>query len=101
MKKLYVGNLPYEVTEEELKSHFGEFGAVESVKIITDRETQRSKGFGFIEMDSEDGAQKAIEGLNGKELFGRPLKIDLAKPMEKRDNRGGGNRKPYNNHRED
>ena len=88
MKKLYVGNLPYSADEEELKTHFEQAGEVESVLIIRDRETDRSKGFGFIEMNDDESAQKAVEELNGKEFFGRTLKISEAKPQEKRENRG-------------
>jgi RNA recognition motif-containing protein len=91
-KKLYVGNLPYSATEEGLTAAFGECGNVESVKIITDRETGRSKGFGFIEMSSDEEAQAAIEKLNGQDYEGRSLKVNEAKPMAPRNggNRGGG-----------
>ncbi len=85
--KLYLGNLSYETTEEDLKSALQEFGQVESVNIINDKFSGRSKGFGFAEMASRDEAQAAIEGLNGKELKGRTLKVNEARP--KSDNRRG------------
>ena len=87
MKKLYVGNLPYNTTEADLEAYFAEAGDVESMKIITDRDTGRSKGFGFVEFVSEDSVQQALE-LDGKEFSGRPLKINLAR--EKTDRRSGG-----------
>lgn len=83
-KKLYVGNLPYAVDTQTLSDIFGQFGTVESVNIISDRETGRSKGFGFIEMSSESEAQKAIEELNGKDCEGRPMTVNEAKPQRKR-----------------
>ena len=86
MKKLYIGNLPWSATEEELRELFGAFGNIESVAIITDRETGRSRGFAFIEMD--DGGEAAIDGLNGQELQGRTLTVNEARPRE--DRRGGG-----------
>lgn len=79
MKKLYVGNLPYEITETELTEAFGQFGTPASVKLITDRDTGRGKGFGFVEMESAELAQTVVDELNGKEMFGRTLKIDIAK----------------------
>ena len=82
-KKLYVGNLPYETTEEELKELFGQFGELESVVIITDRETQRPKGFGFVEYKEEASAEKGLS-LGGQEFNGRQLNVSEAKPMEKR-----------------
>ena len=88
--KLYVGNLPYSATEEELQSKFEECGTVISSKIISDRETGRSKGFGFIEMSSDAEAQDAIDKLNGIDLGGRPLKVNEAKPQERRPGGGGG-----------
>src|SRR3990167_10883641 len=87
MNKLYVGNLPYSVTEQELEELFGQFGAVTSVALIKDRETGRMKGFGFVEFGNEGDAQKALE-LNGQDLGGRPLKVNIAKPREA----GGGSR---------
>jgi RNA recognition motif-containing protein len=91
-KKLYVGNLYYNISEEGLSQLFANYGTVESVKIITDRDSGRSKGFGFVEMSSDSEATAAIEGLNGQEAEGRALNVSEAKPMAKRDNRGGGYR---------
>lgn len=88
--KIYVGNLSYEVTEEDLKQSFEQFGQVESVAIITDKFTGKSKGFGFVEMASKAEGQSAIEGLNGKELKGRTLNVNEARPRtESRGGRGG------------
>ena len=86
-KKLYVGNLTYKVTENELEQLFSQFGTVQSAQIIQDRETGRSKGFGFVEMDTEAQAQAAIEGLHEREHDGRRLTVNEAKPRE---DRGGG-----------
>ncbi len=83
-KKIYVGNLPFRATEEELTSLFGEIGAVESVSIITDRDTGRSKGFGFVSMNDDD-ADKAIAALNGKDFAGRALTVNEARPMVKKE----------------
>jgi cold-inducible RNA-binding protein len=94
-KKLYVGNLAFQTTEDELNGIFSQFGAVESVTIITDRDTGRSKGFGFVVMEDAD-ADKAIEQLNGSQLGGRNLTVNEARPMVKREfndrgrGRGGG-----------
>jgi RNA recognition motif-containing protein len=82
--KLYVGGLAYSVTEEELKDFFAEHGSVTSVAIIKDRETNQSKGFGFIEMSDIKEAQEAIKNLNGKELSGRNLIVNQARPQEDR-----------------
>lgn len=87
--KIYVGNLAYQVTDEDLKQAFGAFGQVESANIIKDKYSQQSKGFGFVEMPSSSEAQEAIAGLNGQELKGRALKVNEAKP---RPEGGGGNR---------
>ncbi len=88
--KLYLGNLSYDTTEEDLKSTLQEFGRVESVTIINDKFSGRSKGFGFAEMASRDEAHSAIEGLNGKEFKGRTLKVNEARPkLENRSSRGG------------
>ena len=84
---IYVGNLSYEVTEEDLKKAFGGFGQIESVKIIKDNYSGRSKGFGFVEMSNNADAQSAISGLNDKELKGRTLKVNTARPRN--NNRGG------------
>lgn len=89
-KKLYVGNLPFSATEESLSETFSQCGTVDSVKIITDRDSGRSKGFGFVEMSSDDEAQEAISRFNGSEMGGRPLTVNEAKPMAPRENRGGG-----------
>ncbi len=99
--KLYVGNLPYSAKEDGLRSHFESAGSVSSVKIIIDRETGRSKGFAFVEMESEDAAQSAVSSLDGKEFEGRSLRVSEAKPQPEREsrgprgggfNRGGGDR---------
>lgn len=83
-KKLYVGSLPYSLTEEELKEVFSQFGAVVSARIITDKMTGKSKGFGFVEMDTEEMAQKAIEATHGSELHGRTLIVNIAHPEQKK-----------------
>lgn len=83
-KKLYVGNLPYQVRDEDLKTAFGEHGTVESATVITDRETGRSKGFGFVEMSSDEEAQKCIEAFDGSDFQGRNLKVNEAKPQAPR-----------------
>ncbi len=85
--KLYVGNMPYQLTEDELKELFSEAGEVVSVKIITDRMTGQSKGFGFIEMGSKQEGQQAISMINGRLVEGRPLTVNEAKPPQQR---GGG-----------
>jgi RNA recognition motif-containing protein len=85
-KKLYVGNLSFETTESELQELFGQAGSVETVRIITDRDTGRSKGFGFVEMQT--GGDEAIAELNGKEFNGRALTVNAARPMSSRDERG-------------
>jgi len=79
-KKLYVGNLSYKVTEDDLKALFGEFGTVTEVNVITDRETGRPRGFGFVELDSNEGAAKAIASLNGKMLQDREINVNEARP---------------------
>jgi RNA recognition motif-containing protein len=87
---IYVGNLSHEVTEEDLKGAFEAFGEVETVKIIKDYDTGRSKGFGFVEMSDNDTARSAIDGLNDKELKGRAVKVNTARPRtENRRGRGG------------
>ena len=85
-KKLYVGNLAFATTSDDLRDAFSEYGTVSSATVITDRETGRSRGFGFVEM--EDGAEQAIEAMNGKDLGGRTLNVNEARPRE--DRRGGG-----------
>jgi RNA recognition motif-containing protein len=89
-KKLYVGNLPFSVNDASLSDAFTQFGTVQSSKIITDRDTGRSKGFGFVEMSSDAEAQAAIAKLNGADWEGRPMTVNEAKPMAPRENRGGG-----------
>lgn len=89
-KKLYVGNLPYGIKDADLDSLFAEFGSVESAQIIIDRETNRSKGFGFVEMASDAEAQAAIDALNGRDFNGRNLTVNEAKPREPRPGGGGG-----------
>ncbi len=88
-KKLYVGNLAYSVRDNDLEQAFGEFGAVASAKVMMERETGRSKGFGFVEMGSDAEALAAIEGLNGQSLAGRALTVNEARPMEPRPAGGG------------
>ena len=88
--KLYVGNLPYTVRDEDLQQSFSEFGSVSSAKVMMERDTGRSKGFGFVEMGSDAEAQAAIEGMNGQSLGGRSLVVNEARPMEPRPPRSGG-----------
>lgn len=88
--KLYVGNLPYSVTEQELKALFEESGKVTSVAIITDRNSGRSKGFGFVELSDQGEAEDAIQRFNGFEFMGRELKVSVARPREDRGTRRGG-----------
>ena len=91
-KKIYVGNLPFSATNESLSELFGKFGAVDSSKIVTDRDTGRSKGFGFVEMSSADEADAAIEKLHGSDMGGRSLTVNEARPMEPRTGGFGGGR---------
>ena len=88
--KLYVGGLPFSVTEDRLQEIFSAHGSVESSKVISDKFTGQSRGFGFVEMSSSSEAKKAIDSLNGTQLDGRTLTVNEAKPMERRDNGGGG-----------
>jgi len=88
--KLYVGNLPYSVRDEDLAQAFGQFGAVTSAKVMMERDTGRSKGFGFVEMGSDADAQAAIQGMNGQALGGRNVVVNEARPMEQRPPRSGG-----------
>jgi RNA recognition motif-containing protein len=90
--KLYVGNLAYSVRDESLQAAFGQFGTVTSAKVMMDRETGRSKGFGFVEMGSDAEAQAAINGMNGQALDGRPLVVNEARPREERPGGFGGGR---------
>ncbi len=89
-KKLYCGNLSYGVSSADLEELFSQFGTVQSVQVISDRDTGRSKGFGFVEMSSDAEAQAAINGLNDREHDGRPLVVNEAKPRENRGGGGGG-----------
>jgi RNA recognition motif-containing protein len=93
-KKLYVGNLPYSATDDVLAGIFSECGTVDSAKIITDRETGRSKGFGFVEMSNDDEAAEAIEKFDGSECDGRPMRVNEARPMAPRQNNRGNFRGP-------
>ncbi len=88
--KLYVGNLSFETTQSDLESAFGAFGNVQSVNLVTDRDTGRPRGFGFVEMSSDSEAQAAIDGLNDQDLGGRRLTVNIAKPRENRGGGGGG-----------
>ncbi|MBV1730960.1 MAG: RNA-binding protein [Hydrogenophaga sp.] len=88
--KLYVGNLPYTVRDEDLQQSFSEFGTVSSAKVMMERDTGRSKGFGFVEMGSDAEAQAAISGMNGQSLGGRSITVNEARPMEARPPRTGG-----------
>lgn len=89
-KKLYVGNLPYSVRDNDLQQAFAAFGAVSSAKVMMERDTGRSKGFGFVEMTSDAEAQAAVQGMNGQSLGGRSLVVNEARPMEPRPPRAGG-----------
>ncbi len=89
-KKIYVGNLSFNMDDQQLSDLFANFSTVESAKIVTDRDTGRSKGFAFIEMSSENEANEAISKLNGTEQLGRSMNVSEAKPMAPRENRGGG-----------
>lgn len=82
MTSIYVGNLPYQITEDELRDAFAEYGQVSSAKIIIDRDTGRSKGFGFVEMPDAAAANKAIDGMHGQSLNGRDLRVNEARPKE-------------------
>lgn len=86
MTKLYVGNLSFEATETELKEFFGQAGSVETVRIVTDHDTGRSRGFAFVEM--QDGGDKAVAAMNGKDFMGRAITVNQARPMSSRDSRG-------------
>ena len=86
---IYVGNLPYEVTDAELQAHFAAFGQVASARVVMDKATGRAKGFGFVEMADRAEAEKAIAGTNGQDFKGRPLRVNESQPKP-RDDRGGG-----------
>ncbi|MFL5331059.1 MAG: RNA recognition motif domain-containing protein [Gemmataceae bacterium] len=94
-KKLYVGNLAYEVTSSTLEQMFAAHGQVQSAQVIMDRDTGRSKGFGFVEMSNDNEAQNAINALNGQQANGRALTVNEAKPREDRGGGGGGSRGGY------
>ncbi|MBI5408419.1 MAG: RNA-binding protein [Nitrospirae bacterium] len=94
-KKLFVGSIPYNATEDDLTRLFSTIGEVESVKIITDAATGQSKGFGFIEMSSEEDAQKAINDLNGTSFMERTIVVNEARPQQPRERRGGEGRGGY------
>ena len=89
-KKLYVGNLPFNATDESIQEMFAQAGSVQSAKIITDRDTGRSKGFGFVEMSSDQEAAGAIQMFNGVDYRGRNMTVSEARPMAPREDRGGG-----------
>ena len=89
-KKIYVGNLPYSATDQSLNDAFASHGGVASARIIMDRESGRSKGFGFVEMNTESDAQNAIERMNGSNMDGRAINVSEAKPQAPRENRDGG-----------
>lgn len=89
-KRLYVGNLPYSVTKEQLETLFSQVGSVVDVNVIEDRDTGRSKGFAFVEMETEEQAAAAVEQLNGQEMDGRQLNVSEARPRPPREERGGG-----------
>ena len=89
-KKLYVGNLPYTATDSDLQRMFEEHGAVQSAQVVMDRDTGRSKGFGFVEMETGEAAQAAISALNGQDFAGRSLTVNEARPREERGGGGGG-----------
>ena len=98
--KLYVGNLSYSVRDDDLRQQFSAFGNVQSAKVMMERDTGRSKGFGFVEMASDQEAQAAIQGMNGKNMGGRDLTVNIARPMESRPPRGntggyGNDRRGY------
>jgi RNA recognition motif-containing protein len=92
MTNIYVGNCPFDVTEEQLRDLFATYGEVDSVNIITDRDTGRPRGFAFVEMSDSSAAEAAIKGVNGTELGGRDLKVNEARPKRDRGGGGGGGR---------
>jgi RNA recognition motif-containing protein len=97
--KLYVGNLAYSVRDEDLQQQFSSFGQVNSAKVMMERDTGRSKGFGFVEMSSSQEAEAAIQGMNGQNMGGRDLTVNIARPMEARPPRSGGFGGGYGNDR--
>jgi RNA recognition motif-containing protein len=96
---IYVSNLSFNTSDAELSELFSAFGEVSSAKVITDRETGRSRGFGFVEMPSEDEGKDAMLGLNNKEVEGRAMSVSVAKEREERSSNGGGSRGGYSNNR--
>ncbi len=90
MTNIYVGNLSFDATDASLQEAFAAFGAVDKASVVTDRETGRSRGFGFVEMGNDEEGAAAIEGLNGTDLGGRTIKVNVAKPREDRPRGGGG-----------
>ena len=90
MKNIYVGNLDFNVTEDELRQAFAAYGQVENVTVLKDRDTGQPRGFGFVEMANDEEAEKAISAMNGKELGGRALTVNVARPREERQGGGGG-----------
>ncbi|MFM1817792.1 MAG: hypothetical protein RL364_652 [Pseudomonadota bacterium] len=97
--KLYVGNLSYSVRDDDLQQHFSAYGQVQSAKVMMERDTGRSKGFGFVEMSTAEEAEAAIRGLNGQNFGGRDLTVNIARPMEARPPRSGGFGGGYGNDR--
>jgi RNA recognition motif-containing protein len=97
--KLYVGNLSYSVRDDDLQQHFSAYGQVQSAKVMMERDTGRSKGFGFVEMSTAEEADAAIRGLNGQNFGGRDLTVNIARPMEPRPARSGGFGGGYGNDR--
>jgi cold-inducible RNA-binding protein len=89
-KKLYVGGLAYSVTDDQLQQHFSTHGKVESAKVIMDRDSGRSRGYGFVEMGTQEEAEKAIAALNGTQMEGRNITVNISKPREDRPSGGGG-----------
>ncbi len=92
MKNIFVGNLSFGSTEQDVRSMFEQFGSIERVSIVTDRETGKARGFGFVEMSNDDEAERAIAALNGANLDGRAINVNEARPKEDRGGGGGGNR---------
>lgn len=90
-QNLFIGSLAYATNDDNLKAHFEQIGPVVSARVITDRDSGRSKGFGFVEMENDDDNQKAVDQLNGKELDGREINVSLARPKEDRPRDGGSN----------
>lgn len=93
VKNIYVGNLSFDATEDDVRDAFGSYGEVSSVSVVRDRETGRSRGFGFVEMPNDEEAQKAIEGLNQQDIAGRPVNVNEARPKTDRPRGGGGGRR--------